>query len=394
MKVFRCIGSDCEDTCCAGWRIELGLRDIDDLSRAADRSPEVKHLFSEETVQMDNDRKGAQIKRHASGDCAFLSEGLCAIQMHVGAAFLPRGCATYPRQFLDHGERKEISGKVSCPELARLCLLEEDAMDIVDDLESPDRFLWSTQSRPRGAETFLFELRDCLIDCYRLPELTVTQQTYAATYLLRRLASSHPDNARRRLERVVPQFRDPTSRQKLIPPDEGTLRSDSLFFEFVTLMLSPGRRIQYLQLVRRIFAHLGISRGDESSEALVPATREAWTHYRQRRRALPDTTDTRIQAALRNFCRNFWFSQSFKENAMDCARCLCMFLAVIRFLLITHPELNEDSEPEQIDRAIVAVVQGVMRAFSHNRFFREKVLEGMKATRYDDLKAMAELLFY
>jgi len=40
---------------------------------------------------------------------------------------LPDICATFPRVVTKWGERVEVTGTLACPEVARLCLLAEDA---------------------------------------------------------------------------------------------------------------------------------------------------------------------------------------------------------------------------------------------------------------------------
>ena len=63
------------------------------------------------------------------GRCAFLADGLCSIQQRLGGDYLGQTCATFPRILNIIGNRTERSLDLSCPEAARLALLDPKPMD-------------------------------------------------------------------------------------------------------------------------------------------------------------------------------------------------------------------------------------------------------------------------
>jgi lysine-N-methylase len=127
---FRCIGSACEDTCCAGWTVPIDratwekyqslpesplrvlmhanvLRNAD----CADSEPEIGAPF-------------AKIRMNGANQCPMLSEErLCRIQTELGEDLLSHACATYPRIVHSLGGVEERVLSLSCPEAARLVLL-------------------------------------------------------------------------------------------------------------------------------------------------------------------------------------------------------------------------------------------------------------------------------
>ena len=63
------------------------------------------------------------------GSCAFLQDDkLCLIQTRLGEEALSSTCSDYPRLELPLGEAKLQIGTLSCPEAARLSLLDDQAM--------------------------------------------------------------------------------------------------------------------------------------------------------------------------------------------------------------------------------------------------------------------------
>jgi lysine-N-methylase len=122
---FRCIGSACEDTCCAGWAVN-----VDRLTYAkyGEMAASPLHILMQQRIQPNltskSDRDFAQMQLQPNGDCPFLSaERLCSIQIEHGAEALSPTCSEFPRSSRRIDGREETSLQLSCPEAARLVLL-------------------------------------------------------------------------------------------------------------------------------------------------------------------------------------------------------------------------------------------------------------------------------
>jgi len=135
---FRCIGSACEDTCCQGWSVP-----IDEATHqryhALPMSP-LRTLIVENLVRIEAATEKpsssppvfAKIKMDSANQCPLLSaDCLCRIQTAYGEALLSHTCATYPRivSIIDGVEERALT--LSCPEAARLVLLDPALLDPV-----------------------------------------------------------------------------------------------------------------------------------------------------------------------------------------------------------------------------------------------------------------------
>jgi len=92
----------------------------------------------------------AYIPNAEDGKCPMLSsEGWCSVHAKHGADLLPMVCQMYPRRITIVGDRAELTGHLSCPEVARRALLHEGACEVVEvDRETfPDMRLRRTQSK-------------------------------------------------------------------------------------------------------------------------------------------------------------------------------------------------------------------------------------------------------
>jgi lysine-N-methylase len=125
---FHCIGSDCEDTCCVGWIVHVDKPTYDRYQNCADPQlgPRLHTLITIKEPApgnaIVNDDEYARIALDKAV-CPFFSSGLCSIQQRLGEEYLSKRCATYPRVINAVGDVLQRSLDLSCPEAARLVLL-------------------------------------------------------------------------------------------------------------------------------------------------------------------------------------------------------------------------------------------------------------------------------
>jgi lysine-N-methylase len=124
---FQCIGAACEDTCCEGWGVFVDKMTFQKYQTCSDSQlgAKLKELVTIKPVG--NDLMYATIQS-PGGRCSFLAEGLCSIQKRLGEDYLGHTCATYPRVVNTLGNSRERSLDLSCPEAARLMLLDPKPM--------------------------------------------------------------------------------------------------------------------------------------------------------------------------------------------------------------------------------------------------------------------------
>ena len=131
---FSCIGPRCEDTCCSGsWKINI---DRDTYRQYQDSGhpvlgPLFKLAVSKNTLPDANTNNNfGLMKMKPDGSCYFQqADKLCAIQGTLGAQALSDTCRLYPRYLNQFGARRENAIGISCPESARLILLNPQPME-------------------------------------------------------------------------------------------------------------------------------------------------------------------------------------------------------------------------------------------------------------------------
>jgi lysine-N-methylase len=121
---FHCIGAACEDTCCTGWIVNI------DKTTYAKYGPSQRHLITI-NEKSSNDDDYARVTLNGDS-CPFLEERLCSIQKQFGEDYLSNMCATYPRVLNRAGDVLRCSLDLSCPEAARVALLNPAPIQFVE----------------------------------------------------------------------------------------------------------------------------------------------------------------------------------------------------------------------------------------------------------------------
>lgn len=138
MSSFKCIGSNCEDSCCTGWNIGVDIETFNKLEKITEN--ELENLIKRKIMppsSSENGIKMGNICLNADASCPFLTQSkLCLIHLKKGEEYLPNICFTYPRIFNIVDGIIEKSLILSCPEAARLVLLNNKGIEFVEIEES------------------------------------------------------------------------------------------------------------------------------------------------------------------------------------------------------------------------------------------------------------------
>lgn len=139
---FSCTGPLCEDTCCSSWSVGI---DRDTYHKyKQNRHPVLAPLFKlavskNTSADATNRSSFGVMKMREDGVCHFQQEDkLCAIHAHMGASALSDTCRLYPRYLNQFGTQRENSLGVSCPQAARLILLNPQPMQFLSMAPDPE----------------------------------------------------------------------------------------------------------------------------------------------------------------------------------------------------------------------------------------------------------------
>ena len=116
-KDFRCIASDCPDSCCKEWDVQVD-------PESARRYRALPGVLGDHLRRVLEDVDGETIMRQTPDRrCPmWRQDGLCEIQANLGESALCHVCSQFPRLRHDYGNFVELGLELSCPEAARIIL--------------------------------------------------------------------------------------------------------------------------------------------------------------------------------------------------------------------------------------------------------------------------------
>lgn len=121
---FQCKGAVCRRTCCAGWRITISKAEYQDLKERLSTagSKLLRRLPEEKRIPL---MYGEFILEGHKGCSLQSEEGLCSLQLSLGAKALPDVCASFPRRGIRCSDEMQLSLTPACEKVIEL-LLEKD----------------------------------------------------------------------------------------------------------------------------------------------------------------------------------------------------------------------------------------------------------------------------
>lgn len=174
---FACIAGECEDTCCAGWEI-----DIDDASY--EYYMQIPGKFGErireniKEYQLDDEdayeSHGFLLKEGKR--CPFLnSDNLCDMILELGEDAICDVCTNTPRNFLEYGNAREISISPSCVEAGRLIFGSREKVTFVE-VETDETLDFEESAEDLAVADAVRGARDTAIDILQNREKSIYQR--------------------------------------------------------------------------------------------------------------------------------------------------------------------------------------------------------------------------
>ena len=121
MGKFKCIADKCPDHCCYGWDVSV---DEKTYKLYKNKAPELL-----KAVVSDGDDHSIN-KNGKDNSCIMMKDGLCGMQCKYGIKYMGDTCLLYPRIRNKIDNTIMVTASLSCPEIVRICLYEDDPFGI------------------------------------------------------------------------------------------------------------------------------------------------------------------------------------------------------------------------------------------------------------------------
>ena len=413
MTRFRCIGADCEDSCCGEWVVTIDEPHHDALRKAMSQTEQGRAEF-DAAVQYrvdDGRRVVSLLVQRPDKSCVLLgADKFCTVQQRYGETLLPDDCALYPRSVGQIRGRVELSGNLSCPEAARLCLLAPDSTDLVpvdSSLISRGLVHYTYADSPQDiSEAVLDEIRDLAqhllaVRGRRLDERLFFLATFFDSASLLVGPSAGP-RAHVHFAALLQAMRQSETQEQLCEQFMLAPAPDAPFAATVMAQIL-GAMQRRTSTLRALFDEVLGELVDDPSSGVLRTPDELFTFSPMalaaaaaaRRAGLPEAYREREDALFERLCQNhlvrLW--PLWSSNLRSYGLGLLLRLAVMRYLLRNHPALRgAESDSARIDALAVRVVYSLSRVFDHEGAILRRLNESLVETGQDTLSNAVSLL--
>ena len=218
MLDFKCVSSNCTDSCCAGWDINI---DENTYNKYINSTGPLKVLLEGKFVENKDEEHesfnhGFMVLKEENR-CPFLnSDLLCDIHGGIGEENLCITCKSYPRVFNIVDDVYEKSGLPSCMEICIRAFLNKDKMEFIEgeeDIEEKNieiRRIIDSEAF-EGTESLLqyfWDIRVISINIIQLRNFSIEERLNILKNFYERIEEIHNSDKFDDIEEILEEFSD------------------------------------------------------------------------------------------------------------------------------------------------------------------------------------------
>ena len=396
---FKCIGSNCEDTCCIGWKVDIDRKTYKRYKKCADF--EMKNKLNKNVIRNRNqasDERYAKIKLDDYAVCPFLNaEKLCEIQLKIGEQYLSNVCSAYPKVSNIINGVYEKSCFMSCPEIVRLALLNPEGISFIETEEDENiRNIVDVVYDKRNYEStldakkYFEEIRTLIIQLLKTREYELWERLTIIGLLCDKLQKCIDDKEINKIPELINTFTSLTIDGTFKETLESIPTNINIQMELIK-EIADQRIIKGVWNSRflRCFDECleGIQYNDEFTvEAIGQRYLEAYDKYYV-------SFMKKYDYILENYLVNHVFRRMFpfdmRGNIFDSYCLLVIYYSLIKLLIIG---ISAYKKEELKTDDIITLVQSFSKAVEHDGKFINDIIEMMKVNKFLNMSYMVILL--
>ncbi|MCU6792940.1 flagellin lysine-N-methylase [Paenibacillus sp. WQ 127069] len=399
MNEFNCIGTACEDTCCVGWRVEVDKPTYKKYNQLVNSDLKLlldKHVKRNRSNPSDS--KYAKIKLASGGACPMLTEErLCKIQGQLGETYLSDVCATYPRVTNIVNNIMEKSATMSCPEAARLALLnpegiEFDEVEELGDVRSIISKTIDTSNKimSNKLERYFWELRIFSIHVLQDRRYSLTDRLVILGFFYQKLEEYKNDSRISEIPVLIGSFsnmlEDGSIKESLSGVPSHAAVQMELLKELADERIFSGVSNQRYFECFAAFLH-GIQYNlDDSVEDIAERYDEAYTKY-----YLPFMEN--YEYILENYLVNYVYKNTFPlgmySSVFDEYVLMVLHYGLIKMHLIGMSRFYKENFNLDL---VITLIQSFAKTVEHNNQYIGHIMKLMEKNNYKSMAYMAILI--
>lgn len=387
---FSCIGASCEDTCCAGWDIIVDKETFEKYNALpkSNIKDELKKNVkkNKENITFSN---FAQVHMDDKKRCSFLTgEGWCKIHTILGNEYLCNTCAIYPRTLNQVDGQVEKSLTTSCPEAARLILLNKEGINFIEDEEDAYSKGLMNMVIQTNDKPFFWALRIYAIQILQNRNQSIEKRLIILGLFFQKLLSFPEQEWIIHLEKLTKQYEDmlmDNSQNRLIDELPKNLSFQmNMAKNLVNYRLTGGiGSHRYIECINDTLKGLELNDETEIGHSIKKYEMAHREYY------IPFMKDH--EYILENYAVNYIFKNLFpydQPNLFESYVMLVVHMSMIKMHLVgiaaEHRGLTEE--------LVVKLIQSYSKVVEHSLTYLKNVREMLNESGYSTMAHMVVLI--
>lgn len=391
LQNFKCIGSNCEDTCCSGWNIPIDKATYKKYQKEKSQKLDILDNVKRNKKNA-SENNYAQIKLDSQCSCPFLNnESLCNIQLELGESFLSNTCQEYPRSYNLVDKVLEKSATLSCPEIARLALLNSQGIDFTKTVEEFEKNIPKVNKKITQTYSSNFELlREYIISVIQNREYNVEERLILVGIILNKIQKLYDSDKRDEISEVIEQYKTFYLNVSEVRQQLKSFNIENLDIHIkICEVLMKYRTKLGITNKRYIECLTGMTEGLCLGENLE--TEDVKSNYNLAKDKYFDDFNKNHHYLFENYLTHLMFQSAFPanhKNIFDDYVMLVINYTLIKLHLIGMSQVEKEITVEMF----IKCVQSFTKTMDHNHFYLKNVYRFLKDNSLTNLAHMVVLI--
>lgn len=363
---FKCIGGECEDTCCAGWQIDIDKKTFKKYKN--ETNPNIKNILNQNIKRNRSnsvyDANYGRFKLDENQSCTMLTnDGLCSIQNILGEQALCRTCTIYPREINEVNGIIEKSLLLSCPEAARIVLNRPEGIEFIEE-EGLETITPSLIYRQTEEENDIFwSIRIFMIDTLQNRHHSLeTRLIIISMFLQKYIELKKKDFTQ--VEHLIEHYKNFLNNPKLDAAFVNIPKNFTNQLTLVASVLNTSLSPEYNQFTKVVKESLHLNDDDDYKTAENTVKLALATYY------IPFIR--KYEFILENFLVNVIYANlktCENQDLLDKFTTVCVDFSIIRFLITGFAKANHRITIEDA----LFCIQKYTKSLSHNTSYKKEI---------------------
>lgn len=390
---FKCIGGQCIDNCCSNnWTIDVdektykkykklkgdwGKRINSNISR--NRSKGKENNFRYGKINLKN------------GKCELLTEeGLCTLHRDLGEKYLCMTCKIYPREVNKYGEIYEKNLSLSCPEVARYLVKNNNVFSFnMDDetLTEIEKEVVSYGDDNKRLYPLLWDSRNLAIEIVQFKEISIWKRIVFLKMLIDKVQNVIKNSNYSEYEEILKIFRS-------------QIEDINIINSLDNISVIPAVKVKFIQSALQIRKNIGINnekfnnlideynelvKNDDENKDTFELVIEKEKEFNEYLKEYQDIFENLLVYLV---YKHFMNAVNTKDLNKECNNIIISY-AVIKMLLLARWFKNSKNLTED---DFVEVFYVFSRVIEHNEVFLTDLNNKLKEAGYDTIAYLTILV--